>query len=345
VYALGLTLYELLTLRPAYAAESRAKLIEQVLAAAPPRPRAVNPQVPRDLETIVLKAIARDPGMRYQSAAELADDLRRFTEDRPIRARRASSSEQAWRWCRRNPAVAGLLAALLTVFAGGAGLSAAFAVRAEQAEGTARTAAEEARRDRDRANTKAGELKAEQGLLQAEQGRVRRLLYVSQMNHAAVALAEGRIGRLFELLRETTPRPGELDLRGWEWHYLDRLTRPTGRAFPLGTGATPTPGTRGLSVASFSGDGTRVARSIPEAGGYRFTVWEVATGRPVARLPAAGPALIPVSDTPGSTHPIPLLSPDGRTLSAWTGGAADFRVWDIDSGQELPCPNPCSRPA
>src|SRR5207244_9978168 len=69
VYALGLTLYELLTLRPAFAADTRAKLVEQVLTAAPPSPRRVRPMVPRDLETVVLKATARDPGLRYQSAA------------------------------------------------------------------------------------------------------------------------------------------------------------------------------------------------------------------------------------------------------------------------------------
>src|SRR5262249_47438114 len=108
VYSLGLTLYELLTLRPAFAAANRAKLVERVTAASPPRPRSIDPAIPRDLETIVLKATARDPARRYQSAAELADDLRRYGEDRPIRARRAGVAERALRWCRRNPTVAAL---------------------------------------------------------------------------------------------------------------------------------------------------------------------------------------------------------------------------------------------
>ncbi|MFO0849863.1 MAG: protein kinase [Gemmataceae bacterium] len=119
VYALGLTLYELLTLRPAYQAASRARLVELAVAADPPRPRAVDPAVPRDLETVVLKAIRRDPAERYQTAAELADDLRRYQEDRPIRARRATLRELAWRWCRRNPAVAGLLTLVGLLLAGG----------------------------------------------------------------------------------------------------------------------------------------------------------------------------------------------------------------------------------
>jgi WD40 repeat protein/serine/threonine protein kinase len=110
LYSLGLTLYELLTLRPAFDERNRNKLIQQVMHDEPPRPRKLNPAVPRDLETVVLKAIARDPAQRYQTPTELADDLKRFVEDRPIRARRAGAGERLWRWCRRNPALASLLA-------------------------------------------------------------------------------------------------------------------------------------------------------------------------------------------------------------------------------------------
>src|SRR6185312_13778217 len=86
----------------------------------PPRPRKLNPEVPRDLEAIVLKAIEREPASRYQTAADLADDLRRFLEDRPPRARRCGPVERAWRWARRNPAVAclgGSVAALVAALA------------------------------------------------------------------------------------------------------------------------------------------------------------------------------------------------------------------------------------
>jgi serine/threonine protein kinase len=120
VYSLGLTLYELLTLRPAFEALSREELIRRVCSGDLHRPRWVNSDVPRDLETIVLKAIERDPARRYQSAGELAEDLRRFLEDRPIRARRASLVERTGRWCRRNPALASvtaLAAALLIAVA------------------------------------------------------------------------------------------------------------------------------------------------------------------------------------------------------------------------------------
>jgi WD40 repeat protein/serine/threonine protein kinase len=134
LYSLGLTLYELVTLRPAFDEVKRSKLIAQVLDDEPPRPRHVEPAVPRDLETIVLKATARDPAHRYQSAAELTDDLQRFLEDRPIKARRLGALARVWRWCRRKPALASLTAAvvLLVVAIGIGSPVALWRVRHEQ---------------------------------------------------------------------------------------------------------------------------------------------------------------------------------------------------------------------
>jgi len=111
VYGLGLTLYELLAFRPAFRSSDRSHLIREILHGDPPRPRKRNPAIPRDLETIVLKAIAREPGERYANAGELVEDFQRFLEDRPIRARRAGAAERAWRWARRNRTVAALAGA------------------------------------------------------------------------------------------------------------------------------------------------------------------------------------------------------------------------------------------
>jgi len=108
VYSLGLTLYELLALRPALDETSRGRLIRQLTDATIPRLRTIRPDIPRDLETIISKAIAREPRHRYATAAELADDLRAWMEDRPIRARRVGPVERLWRWCRRNRAIAAL---------------------------------------------------------------------------------------------------------------------------------------------------------------------------------------------------------------------------------------------
>jgi tetratricopeptide (TPR) repeat protein len=119
VYSLGLTLYELLVLRPAFDESDRRRLIRQVAEAQPPRPGKLRAGIPRDLETIVVKATASQPEHRYQTAGDLAADLRAFLEDRPIRARQATPIGRLWRWCRRNRAVAALsgaaLALLITV--------------------------------------------------------------------------------------------------------------------------------------------------------------------------------------------------------------------------------------
>jgi serine/threonine protein kinase/WD40 repeat protein len=146
IYSLGLTLYELVTLRPAFAASKRSGLIERIQHEEPPRPRKLDPQVPRNLETIVLKAIAKEPARRYPTADAMADDLRRFLDGRTITARRSSPPEQLWWWCRRNPAVAGLLAlvtTLLVTIAVGASLSAArLAENLRRVEGAERGALE-----------------------------------------------------------------------------------------------------------------------------------------------------------------------------------------------------------
>jgi serine/threonine protein kinase/Flp pilus assembly protein TadD len=102
IYSLGLTLYELLTLQPAFPGDDRQKLIRQVMEEDPRPPRQVNKAIPTDLETIIMKATANEPQSRYVSAGELADDLRRFVEDQPIQARRPTLAQRAARWSRRH---------------------------------------------------------------------------------------------------------------------------------------------------------------------------------------------------------------------------------------------------
>jgi hypothetical protein len=109
LYALGLTLYELLAGRPAFDDSDRARLIRQVTQEDPPRLRKLSRRVPHDLETIVHKAIAREPGQRYPTAAALAEDLKRFLDGVPIVARPVPFWERAWKWARRRPAIAASL--------------------------------------------------------------------------------------------------------------------------------------------------------------------------------------------------------------------------------------------
>ncbi len=117
IYSLGVTHYELLTLRPACPGEDRQTVLRQVAEEEPIAPRRHNPAIPRELETIVLKAMDKEPGSRYAAAQELADDLRRFLEHKPIRARRPSLMERTAKWARRHPGAVVATIAVLAVAA------------------------------------------------------------------------------------------------------------------------------------------------------------------------------------------------------------------------------------
>ena len=124
IYSLGITLYELLTLRPAFVGESRATLVRSLLEQDPPPPRRVDPAIPRDLETIVLKATAKESSQRYPTVQEMADDLKRFLTDEPIHARRASLANRTAKWARRHrPVVWSAVILLMTTTVAIAGLA------------------------------------------------------------------------------------------------------------------------------------------------------------------------------------------------------------------------------
>jgi WD40 repeat protein/Tfp pilus assembly protein PilF len=114
-YALGALLYELLTGRPPFMAATMVETLLQVQTEEPVTPSRLQPKLPRDLTTICLKCLEKLPGKRYASADDLAEDLKRFLEDRSIKARPASAPEKLWRLCRRNPATAGLVAAAVVL--------------------------------------------------------------------------------------------------------------------------------------------------------------------------------------------------------------------------------------
>jgi serine/threonine protein kinase len=148
VYALGVTLYEALTLQPAYPGSDREELLRQIAAGEPQPPRRLDPSIPVELETIVLKAMAREPECRYQTAQEMADDLQRFMEGQPILARRPSLRERAVRWSRRHRAALGATLAVLVI--GFAGLLAALIILWKEQART-KAAADEAEKQRWRA--------------------------------------------------------------------------------------------------------------------------------------------------------------------------------------------------
>ena len=115
MYSLGALLYHLLTRQPPFQADTLTTLLKQVLEAEPVPPRALNPSIPKDLETICLKCLEKEPHRRYATAQSLADDLNRFLNREPVLARPIGASGKAWRWCRRQPVRASLIGALALV--------------------------------------------------------------------------------------------------------------------------------------------------------------------------------------------------------------------------------------
>jgi eukaryotic-like serine/threonine-protein kinase len=161
IYSLGISLYEMLTLKPAFTASHRVELMSSIVETEPTRPRQLDPLIPRDLETIVLKAIAKNPADRFSNAGEMARELSRFVEGRPIRSRRVTVPERLWRWSRRNPAVA--ILTLLAMF-----LTTVLAI-------TSTTAALKFRDQRDAVRNEQRNTRAELGRSLLSQGRAMRL--------------------------------------------------------------------------------------------------------------------------------------------------------------------------
>jgi serine/threonine protein kinase len=131
VYSLGATLYALLTGRPPFQAATPWETLLQVRRQDPLALRQLNPALPRDLETVCAKCLEKDPRRRYGSADELGDEMKRFLEGRPVQARPVGKPERFWRWCKRNPVVAGLTAAVAFTLVAGIIASSCFAVKSQ----------------------------------------------------------------------------------------------------------------------------------------------------------------------------------------------------------------------
>ncbi|MEM0924568.1 MAG: serine/threonine-protein kinase, partial [Planctomycetota bacterium] len=186
IYGIGTTLYELLTLRPAFHHRDRLRLMQSICNEAPKAPRQIDPSIPKDLETIVLKCLDKDVERRYQEAGDLADDLSHVLADRPITARRTAWTEKVWRWCRRNPAVASLtvsLALLLSLgIAGGL------------------VTANSWRRQRDLVRSQSIQLAEEKRAVENARREAIEHLWEARFAHARAARSSPHVGRRLESL-------------------------------------------------------------------------------------------------------------------------------------------------
>lgn len=298
VYSLGAILYQLLTARPPFMADSVAATLQLALHADPIPPRQLNPSVPRDLETICLKCMQKEPGRRYVSAAALAEDLGRFEHALPILARPVSVGERLILWRRRKPALATLALALVVA------VSAGFCSVLWQWQ--------EARASRETMSLN---------------------LYAADMANASSAEREGNLGGARALLERHVPRkraPGAgSDMRGFEWRVLWQRCQSSELA-TLGThpwtvtciavspdnrwlasGSHEPPDDSKQSLKLWSLDRRECAATLEVTGG----VWSVAFTPDSGRLMSAGRTGVKWWDVPSGRRITNWAEPRGRTAA------------------------------
>ncbi len=301
-YGLGVLFYELLTGQTPFSGPPQIVIVN-VLTQAPKPPRALKPDVPRDLETICLKAMAKESERRYGSCREFAEDLRRWIAGEPITARRVSYAERLVRWCQRNRALASLVATAALLLITVAIVSTVASIRL-------RVLAENA---------------------QQQTKLAQRNLYAAHMNLVQSAWENARVGAVLDLLEQWRPPKQSAeggsptatglqavadDLRGFEWYYWDR----TARAYLMNLKGHTAP----VWSVAFSPDGKRLASASQDG---TVIVWDALSGKEMLTLKGHTGMVVSVA-----------FSMDGKRLASANEGfgkPGEVKVWDATSGQEM----------
>ena len=305
IYSLGVTLYELLTLEPVIVAQERWEILVRIDRETPVPLRRLNPSVPLDLATVVNKAIAKDVSARYATAQEFGDDLNSFLQGKPVKARRTNAWELGTRWARRNPVVAGLVAALLAVF-----LASFVAVtllwrRADTEANRANQAARAESKLRIRAQAEATERDFDHALDLARRGEV---------DHGLFWMAEA-------LRQAPSERP-----------ELARIARAN-----LTSWTAQTPVLRailehhaGLNQAVFGPDGRAVLTGSLDG---TARVWDPKTGQPIGPIVTHGYEVRSIAFSPDGQHVLTGGS-DGKAR-AWVAATGQPATPSVVHGDEI----------
>jgi WD40 repeat protein len=297
IYSLGAILYDQLTGRPPFKADTAMNTLQQVLTREPVAPTWLNPKVPRELETICLKCLDKEPVRRYASADELADDLRRFLDGEPIKARPLGAWGRGVKWAKRRPALAAMTALTCAALVAALGLGGGMWYNAEQRAAAVKTLGEaQELLDRKHKEVEDIELRGKESAW--------RYQYVADMLAARAAWETGNLGRLQQLLKRYQPGPGRQDVCGFEWFYFWRLAHA--ERLTLAGQAKP------ITCVAVSPDGKLIASGSADKSVF---LWDAATGGLKSKLPTSR-AITAVA-----------FRPDGTTLAV--ANASGVTLWDL----------------